>query len=321
MPRKLAVLFVHGVEVSDEKYARTAVDLLTGAFARRAGVSGDEALVVSSAHWVPVLQDREQQLGDRLAGNNVKWFFDWLDRTGSAVTTGSAGALVRLLMSGLVRVLPGAGDFHWPTLRWLAVQYIGDAIAYQPHNKQIYGDVHAELARSLRELAEKAGPDAPLCVIAHSLGSVVVSNYFYDVQAPSLYPTAPELPTRVRAVMGSTPLERGETLAFLYTLGSPLALYMLGLTVDEMDRPVVVPHPKIKVSMRGHGGWTNFYSADDVIAAPLARLSAAYAGAVRDERVRVGPFPFGLTPLAHPWYWNDRRVMGRIAHALADARV
>jgi hypothetical protein len=87
-----------------------------------------------------------------------------------------------------------------------------------------------------------------------------------------------------------------------------------------MDRPLAVPHPKIEASMQGRGGWTNIYDPDDVIASPLARLSEAYVGAVTDELVRVGPFPFGLTPLAHPWYWNNRRVMRGIARALADAR-
>ena len=31
-------------------------------------------------------------------------------------------------------------------------------------------------------LAQEAGPDAPLCVIAHSLGTIIASNYIYDLQ-------------------------------------------------------------------------------------------------------------------------------------------
>ena len=37
-------------------------------------------------------------------------------------------------------------------------------------------------SQTLAELAQEAGPDAPLCVIAHSLGTIIASNYLYDLQ-------------------------------------------------------------------------------------------------------------------------------------------
>ncbi|MBW0103495.1 hypothetical protein [Pseudonocardia sp. KRD291] len=313
MSEKLAVLFVHGVETSDDDVAATAMRLLREEFTAHTGVAAEEALAVRSAHWVSVLQQRQDDLERRLTGHGdtLGWFLEGLRWAGGVASRGSVAALTGLVASGAVRRLPGTGDFHWPTLRWLAVGYVGDAIAYQRSNAGVYGGVHAVLARSLRELAEEAGPDARLCVVAHSLGTVVVSNYFHDLHAGT------DLPEQVAAVVGDTALERGRTLAGLHTLGSPLALFTLGLDEDQLDTPLRVPHPDVEPDLAGRGGWTNLYDPDDVIATPLAGLSPQYRDAVTDERVGTRPFPFNLSPLAHTLYWNDRHVMRRIATTLA----
>lgn len=313
MAEKLAVLFVHGVEASDDDVAARAMQLLREEFTAHAGVAADEALVLRSAHWVPVLQRRQDDLERRLAGeaDALGWFLDGLRWAGGVASRGSLAALTGLLASGAVRWLPGAGDYRWPTLRWVALSYVGDAIAYQQANTSVYGGVHAVLARSLHELADEAGPDARLCVVAHSLGTVVVSNYFYDLDAGVTRPDP------VTAVAGDTPLERGRTLAHLHTLGSPLALFTLGLDEEHLDRPLRVPHPDVADGLRGRGGWVNLYDPDDVIATPLRGLSPQYRAALRDERVETRPFPFNLSPLAHTLYWNDRRVMRGIATTLA----
>ncbi|RZT85438.1 hypothetical protein EV383_2303 [Pseudonocardia sediminis] len=313
MSDRLAVLFVHGVEASDGDVATTAMRLLCEEFTAHTGVDADDALVVRSAHWVPVLQQRQDDLERRLTGEGetLGWFLDGLRWAGGVASRGSLAALSALVASGAVRWLPGAGDFRWPTLRWLAVGYIGDAIAYQRSNAAVYGGVHAVLAQSLRELAREAGPDARLCVVAHSLGTVVVSNYFHDVHAGA------GLPEQVAEIVGDTPLERGRTLSRLHTLGSPLALFTLGLDEHQLDTPLRVPHPDVEPDLDGRGGWTNLYDPDDVIATPLAGLSPHYRDAVADERVGTRPFPFNLSPLAHTLYWNDRHVMRGIAETLA----
>ena len=68
--------------------------------------------------------------------------------------------------------------------------------------------MHARFDEALRRLALRA-PDAPLCVIAHSLGSVIASDHFYDLhKGRTLDPEA-------------SPLERGETLDVLLHAGQP----------------------------------------------------------------------------------------------------
>jgi hypothetical protein len=119
------------------------------------------------------------------------------------------------------------------------------------------------VAASLNTLAAAAGPTAPLCLIAHSLGTVIASNYIYDLEK---HARKKLICRRVRNEMDDTPLERGETLASLYTFGSPIALW--SLRYPDFGRPIDVPSPKLA----GHhpavpavAEWINFYDEDDVI--------------------------------------------------------
>ena len=320
---RLAVMWVHGVEIADDRFADTSMALLREEFTRIAGVDADEALVLRTAFWAPVYERRQSTLLRRMGGQHAEGVFDLLDSLGGATDRGSVAALLGLVASGLVRNLPGSPDFHFPTLRWLIVHYLGDAISYQAGavDRALYDGVHRILARSLHDLATEAGPDAPVCVLAHSLGSVVASNFFYDLQvAGGLHESgsagvAPE----VAAELDDTATERGETLSWLYTLGSPLALW--AQRHPDFGTPITVPHPDLERRHPGLGGeWVNVWDPDDVIASPLRPLNEHYAAAVGEDRpIAVAPWWLGWSPLAHPYYWNDRRVVTPIATSLARA--
>ena len=157
---------------------------------------------------------------------------------------------------------------------------------------------------ALGRLAERAGSGAPLCVLAHSLGSVIASDHLWDLQRERHGASA------TGREVGATPLERGQTLAGFYTFGSPIALW--SLRHRDFGRPIRVPH----------GEWLNFFDRDDVIASPLKPLNDAYAHAVtEDVEVKVGGALAGWNPLAHTRYWNDRALMRRIATSLVHVAV
>lgn len=79
------------------------------------------------------------------------------------------------------------------------------------------GRAHSVLAQSLSDLAEEAGPDAPLLIVGHSVGALLVEAHISALQFdPAAFPKAP-----------ATPLSRGETLLSLFSLGSPLPLWRL----------------------------------------------------------------------------------------------
>ena len=166
---RLAVMYVHGVEIADERFAETSIALLREEFRRIAGVDPDEALSIRPAFWAPVFEQRQTTLLERMGGGRARTVFDLLDRLGGRTDRGSVPALLALVVSGLVRTLPGIPDFHFPTLRWLIVHYLGDAITYQAGavDRGLYDRVQRILAAALHDLALDAGPDAPLLSLIH----------------------------------------------------------------------------------------------------------------------------------------------------------
>lgn len=276
MGQKIAVAIIHGI-------GRTAVDFADGMMSDlrnrfvKAGAPAD-GLVMKPVFWSPVVQGEEDELSRRT----------------------KAG-----------------GPTAWRRLREFMVSFAGDAIAYQPvpGDRSVYDRVHKEAAKIFRALSEEAGAKAPLCVIAHSLGTIVASNYIYDLQT---HPRKNLISDHVLAEMGQTPLEKGETLTMLYTLGSPIALWNLRYT--DFGMPVRVPSPELAGHWPGLSGeWVNFYDKDDVIGYPLKSVNPAYGEAVtKDRAVEVGSFWTGWTPMSHVQYWADKKVTRPIARALAD---
>ena len=144
----------------------------------------------------------------------------------------------------------------------------------------------------------------------HSLGTIIASNYLYDLQAD---PVKHLISDDVRALIHDNPLEQGHTLSLFYTLGSPIALW--SLRYREFGRPVTVPSPHLsQYHAEIEGEWVNYYDQDDVVGFPLKSLNAHYAQVVtRDAPVNVGSVIQSWNPLSHLGYWTDRDVVEPIA--------
>jgi len=282
MTQKIAVAIIHGVGNQTPDFADQTMAELRSRFSKLVGgQTPDPAaeLVMEPVYWAPQLQDQETELWSRL-------------RKG--------------------------GDLDFLSLRRFMVNFAADAIAYQPapKDRDAYDRIHARVATSLNKLAAEAGPAAPLCLIAHSLGTVIVSNYIYDLEK---HARKKLIPRQVRNEMDDTPLERGETLASLYTFGSPIALW--SLRYPDFGRPINVPSPKLAGHHPGVppvAEWLNFYDEDDVIGYPLRTLNAAYKAAVKaDVPVNAGSLLSSWNPLSHNGYWTDNDVTKPIAAGLA----
>lgn len=310
--RPMAVALVHGVLITDPEFYTTPAQLLKQGF--QAAFDGnapnpDRALCIEPVHWAPVLERKQEELFRRMGGPEqlaaVQGYCDLIAQM-------NQGKLVLPRLLALFSRRWNRSELHWSALRWLIVNFIGDALAYpaSPATADNYNAVHDVFARALSRLGDRATPNAPLVVLAHSLGSVVTSDFMYDLQTG-------------RRAGGDTPLERGETLFSLHTLGSPLGLWMLRTDAAGLACPIRVPSPRLS----DHhpvltGGWYNYYDPDDIIATPLRTMSDAYASAVReDHRVSVGGPLGGATPLSHPFYWTDPEVMRMIGYRLAEAYV
>ncbi|HYO51608.1 hypothetical protein [Archangium sp.] len=326
--KPLAVLIIHGVEIQDENFHLTPKRLLEKHFARQFkdqanAPDPEKAIVIEPVHWAPILEDAQRRLFERHFKDKRGGFFEELRRLVMHVNGGSEVWLAPLLALLTRRKDRRLGPLHYPGARWLVMHFAGDAIAYQPGigRSEVYDEIHASVAEALTRLRQRAGEDAPLCVLAHSLGSVIASNYFYDLQvARASEANQEQIATRLlETPLELSPLERGETLAHLYTMGSPLALWSLRYPrQQELDSPVCVPAAELTQHHPGAGGeWVNYYDHDDIIAYPLQPLGEAYRKMVRDVRVKLNGLLFGWTPLVHPFYWADDQVMNPIAEALA----
>ncbi|MBE2266835.1 MAG: chemotaxis protein [Anaerolinea sp.] len=270
MTQKLAVAVIHGMGNQTEDFADAMITQINELCMP---VTAHD-VVIRPVHWTRVLQQEERTLWQRMQASGA--------------------------------------DLKLPLARRFLIDFLADIIAYQvtPHDSMVYDAVHTVLAETLRSLAEEAGERAPLCIIAHSLGSVIVSNYLYDLQHPHL------IPARAQAVMQPTPLEQGDTLALLYMMGSPLALW--SLRYRDFGTPIAFPPPAVHDYYPAVvPQWVNFYDPDDVAAFPLQALNTAYASVVtQDTRVQVGGVIEGKTPLAHLAYWTDEDVIRPIAEGL-----
>lgn len=272
MFRKIAVAIVHGVGKQEPDFAEPMTALIRKYFAREAGLSDEEArdaLVVKPVYWEPVVQGAEDELWERMKGG---------------------------------------GTIRWRKWRRYAIDYGGDALAYQPTplNKTMYDQVHTVFSAALNSLAHEAGEDAPLAVISHSLGTVIASNYFYDLNA-EFSRGRKILSDSMRTLVGDTPLERGETFSLFYTMGSPIAVWALRYGVENFGAPI-----------RISGEWVNFYDPDDIIGYPLKSLNDSYNKAVaKDVVVNAGGSLNSWNPSCHAYYWTDAQVVKPIARSLA----
>ena len=282
MSQKIAVAVIHGVGSQGCDFAESLIDPVKDRFHKLIGAkacNSDEQLVVEPVYWAPVLETEEKEL---------------------------------------LRRVKREADLGYGDLRQFMVSFAADAIAYQPVPKEraAYDDIHAVMAKSLKHLARMAGPTAPLCIVAHSLGTIIACNYMYDLLKLEKGFMAQSLRDQTRG----TPLERGETFAAFYTFGSPIALW--SLRFDDFGTPIEFPSSKLHEHQpsltRDVCKWINFFNRNDILAYPLKTLNDAYGQTVSEDReVSVGGWLSRLTPLSHTKYWAAPRVTKPIADGLA----
>jgi len=279
--QKIAVAIIHGVGKQDPHFAKKMISELKQRFSN--ALSGkiknpSSQLVIHPIYWAPVLQEAEDKLWKRMEQG---------------------------------------GKMRYKSLRRFMVDFAADALAYQPtpSDHDIYNSIHEILAGVFRKLAREAGSTSPLCVIAHSLGTVIASNYLYDLQAESKKRL---ISRKIKNKIGRTPLDRGETLTHFYTLGGPIALW--SLRYPNFGVPIKVPSPKLKIHHpQLTGEWVNFYDKDDIIGYPLKTLNRDYAAVVKkDKKVNVGSIFTSWNPASHTHYWTDNDVTKPIAHKLVQ---
>ena len=266
MTPEIGVLVVHGIGV--QRRETFAVDFIGAMSDRLERLGAAPGLVAwEVAYWADILDPREEELFARLAAG---------------------------------------GDLDWVRLRRFFVSFFADAIAYRREPTQdadVYDAIHGRVLGALRRLRARLGDrDRPLVVLAHSLGSVIASNYVWDEQRPN------------EKARGSNAFERTETLAGLVTFGSPIPLFTLALRTVVS---IAFPPPTLPAHLAAAARWLNFHDPDDVLGWPLMPLSPTYERAVTEDRaINVGGPLTSWNPLSHEGYWTDPDFMAPAAELI-----
>lgn len=283
----VAVLVVHGVGAQHSDFAAAMIEEITMRCASelRNGHGSEREIarqiIFRAVHWADVLQPMQETLWRRVSS---------------------------------------AHDLDYVKLRKYMIDFAGDALAYQvtPQDREVYDAIHRCLDGELARLAQTIGvcPATPLAIIGHSLGTVIASNYIWDLQHAHHNHQSPTPET--------TPLQRGETLSRVFTLGSPIALWSLRFRRPPFGKPIHVPDPALRHHYPASkypdlaGQWLNFFDEDDVIAYPLKSLNADYGRMVTaDLPINVGGLLSSWNPFSHNGYWTDDDVTVPIARSLA----
>ncbi len=279
---RLPVMFVHGIGDSKKDWAEATGRALRSKLAEQTGAllgarhacTADELTEIEGAYWKDVFEARETEL---------KQILD--------------GALETISVKGdfwLARALTEMRNKFFRFQNKITTAFIGDIIGYL--NEEVRGEVYARLDEAIGRLAARCGSGpmkTPLTVVAHSLGTVIVSDYIYDR-------------IKKRKLGGQSGFH--DTLRFqnFFTLGSPLALFSLRFGGPQAFRNPIRVEDKT-------GRWINIFDSNDPVAMPLRPLNEAYHQAVfRDIKVNTGMYGF-----SHGAYFDKPPALDLVSRKIA----
>ncbi len=284
------VLIIHGIGwgEDDRQYAKPLQNSISNAFER--------TLRRLKLHDV---KRRDAAAKRALRFEAVAW---------GAITQDSQNALLSLLgLGGKPFLRRFSVTYH---ARRQMVGLLGDIIAYEggSHNR-IYKAIHGRVDDAVKLLSDASSEDraaddyAPLTVIGHSLGSVIVSDYVWDQTKDA------EKPHYLA----------GHRLALknMILMGSPMALYALRNN-PSASKAMLAESLGAPVQVDPDGGlWLNMYDPQDPIAFPLQPIQSYAQAGVIDCKIRAGNWLTGWNPASHVGYWRSGDVAEFIGRKLA----
>lgn len=187
---------------------------------------------------------------------------------------------------------------NYDILRSFVVHNLGDAAGYQyagPGAGTTYMKIHARISQTITALKNDTQKEAPLLVLAHSLGGHIMSNYIYDMTKAPIKPTQN--------------FQQLRTMAGFITFGCNIPLYTF--THDEKKIiPIKFPGTSLPPARRHSPWWLNYYDRDDVLGFPLAKISPQYQvladkGGLKEVAINAGTLLESWNPTSHNGYWRD----------------
>ncbi|WP_136081633.1 hypothetical protein [Pontiella desulfatans] len=251
--KRQAVIYLHGIGEQKAGYSHKSAEKLQETFVKLlkkkdASVSSPD-LICREVVWAPITSDPQAELWRRVNSKH---------------------------------------DLDMVKLRKFLISFAGDAIAYQKTGEgdEVYNEIDAKVQSVIDAVKnEYDGDDVEFTFVAHSLGSIIVSNYLYD-HADDI------------------------TATNLFTLGSPIAVWALRYgDPAKADSPTQVERP--------NGAWINILDDEDIIGYPLRELNPHYKKAVdMDYVTEIGGVISMGNPISHIGYWEDNNAIKPIAYKL-----
>ena len=214
------------------------------------------------------------------------------------------------MQSHVASTLPN--KIWWRGLHEFVIDRLGDPVSYLSsyftnaptvqNSDSFYRRIHDRVLGSLRELERRAGKDAHLMILAHSLGSVIVTNYRWDCEHNK--PKTTEEPV--------TRMETMESLVSLFTYGSNIPLF---IGVNPKTEPITSITFPIAGNDVALSHWDNLYSPADILGWPLANLWTANKPKIEEQCRMIGPWWKiwrRWTPITHVDYDIDKKFLDLI---------
>jgi hypothetical protein len=277
MEAKLGVLIIHGVGWQTKGFAKAMI----GKLERR--ISNHAEIRFKPIFWHEILSHREDKLMKLFPDGKTPHRLKWIKRC---------------IRWGRKKVAYLIGDVT-------GYQYMPDM---KDEEHEAHVDIHKVVHKRIADLRRDLdNEDKPVIVIAHSIGSVIMSDYIWDRQHWDKQKKQRDDP------YGKTPFERMETLVGFITCGSPIPLY--AIACDPTDR-IKFPPENLADNLRKDAKWLNFFYLNDVLGWPLQKLGSSY-GDTEDFKIEDIKIKGGIPGFCHTKYWKDDNFTEPVAQYIS----
>jgi hypothetical protein len=185
--------------------------------------------------------------------------------------------------------------------REFVVNNLGDPASYSvnPYSEKntVYGPVRERISKAFARIEGLVQPDAPIIVLAHSLGGHVMSNHIWDSQHPA------------SSLNAGVAFPMTDRIAAFVTFGCNIPIFTFALAFKDIET-IKRPSNALPNAKRPKVWWRNYYDFDDVLGFPLAQTGKGYdtlakAGELADFPINAGSFFTSWNPFSHTGYWAD----------------
>jgi hypothetical protein len=183
-------------------------------------------------------------------------------------------------------------DVKWKITRNFVLTFIGDAVSYAK-DSSFYKNIHSEINEKLKEINNWLGEGGQLYILAHSLGTVIIFDYIYNIQHSG---------TNGNKIFKATSegVDIINKLQVLFTFGSPLYIYSLQKYMG--GKPIQIKN------------WINVYSKFDIIGYPVKKINDDYKNSnyITDKSIICGGVFTFWNPSSHITYFDSNKVLSII---------